>query len=113
MTERQVGVLQPLRRTRAEADQVVAEFALSGVSRQEFCSQRGISIKTLARYLTRQRREARAGQESQRWVTVETAGMCQPGCPYTVILSKGRRVEVQSGFEEASLKRLVGVLERI
>jgi hypothetical protein len=37
----------PKRRTRAEVQQLVAEFVSSGMRRSEFCQSRGLSFSTL------------------------------------------------------------------
>jgi hypothetical protein len=41
------------RRTRAEIEQIVAEFAGSGLNRTEFCRRQHMSLGTLNRYLQR------------------------------------------------------------
>jgi len=40
---------EPKRRTRAEVQQLVAEFVSSGMRRSEFCQSRGLSFRTLER----------------------------------------------------------------
>ena len=45
----------PKRRTRAEVQQLVAEFVSSGMRRSEFCQSRGLSFSTLDRHLKKQR----------------------------------------------------------
>jgi hypothetical protein len=51
------------RRTRAEVQQLVAEFVSSGMRRSEFCRSRGLSFGTLNRHLKKQRwkKKSRAG----------------------------------------------------
>src|SRR5947209_4221810 len=41
------------RRSRAEIEQLVAEFEASGLGRTAFCQQRGLSLSTLTRYRKR------------------------------------------------------------
>jgi hypothetical protein len=91
-------------RSRAEADQKGAEYKASGFSQAEFCQQRDLPPKTLARYLARFRKQsARNGQQatSQRFVAVEVAG-ARSGGELTVLLSGGLRVEVKRGFGAAA-----------
>ena len=38
------------RRSRQEVEQLVAEYESSGLSRNEFCRERGLSLSTLSRY---------------------------------------------------------------
>jgi hypothetical protein len=45
----------PKRRTRAEVQQLVAEFVSSGMRRSEFCQSRGLSFSTLDRHLKKRR----------------------------------------------------------
>ena len=97
-------------RSRAEADQLAAEYAASGLTRQEFCNRKGVPMKTLARYVARYRRE-NAG-DAQSWVAVEVAEQRGQGKELAVVLSSGRRIEVGRGFDADTLKRLLAVVER-
>jgi hypothetical protein len=100
-------------RSRAEADQLAAEYESSGLSQAEFCTQREVPLKTLARYLARYRKQsARSGQQSklQRFVAVEVAGSRTAG-ELTVLLSGGLRIEVKRGFDTLTLRQLVAALE--
>jgi hypothetical protein len=100
------------RRSRAEADQVVAEYEASGLSQEVFSGQRDIPLKTLARYVTRSRKQKAGSKESRRWVAVEVAGHETGGSELAVLLSCGRRIEVKRGFDVGTLRQLVAVLER-
>jgi hypothetical protein len=100
-------------RSRAEADQIVGEYEASGLSQAEFCQQRDLSLKTLARYLSRFRKQSAQSREqstSQRFVAVEVAGPCSGG-GLTVLLSGGLRIEVKRGFDTHTLRQLVAALE--
>jgi hypothetical protein len=99
-------------RSRAEADQLAAEYEASGLSREVFCKQREIPLKTLARYVTRYRKQ-KAGAVPQRWVAVEVAGHSGSGSELSVLVSGGRRIEVQRGFDPGTLRQLVAALEQI
>jgi len=63
------------RRTRAEIQQLVAEFVGSGMRRTEFCRSRGLSFGTLDRHLKKQRwkRKNRRASSAGRLVPVELA----------------------------------------
>jgi len=97
-------------RSRAEADEVAAEYEASGLSREEFCKQQDMPLKTLARYVTRYRKQKADNREPQRWVAVEVAG--RGGSELAVLLSSGRRIEVKRGFDVGTLRQLVAVLEQ-
>src|SRR5271157_6521321 len=90
------------RRSRAEAEQLVAEYEASGLSQVEFCRKQGLSLATLARYRKRQTRGSPAG--GNRWVEVkESAGrpVLDSGASsgLAVALRSGRRIEVGRGFD--------------
>lgn len=82
------------------------------MSREEFCAQKNVAMKTLARYVTRLRRQSTARRQPQRWVSVEVAGRSAgTGSELTVVLGCGRRVEVRRGFDAGMLRELVTALE--
>jgi hypothetical protein len=106
------------RRTRAEVRQLVTEFVNSGVRRSEFCRSRGLSLGTLDRHLKKQRRKRKKRSAPADGQLVEVAigksGLeSESGCGLTVVLSGGRRIEVQRDFDAQTLERLVSVLERV
>jgi hypothetical protein len=101
-------------RSRAEADQLVIEYEASGVTQAEFCRHKDLPLKTLARYVTRYRRQTAGGDEPnqpQRFVAVELAASRTVGSELTVVLHGGLRIEVKSGFDAGTLRQLVSVLE--
>jgi hypothetical protein len=107
------------RRTRAEVQQLVAEFVGSGMRRTEFCRSRGLSFGTLNRHLKKQRlkRKSRKASSTGRLVPVELAAgksptQHEPSCGLAVVLAGGRRIEVHPDFDTNTLERLLGILER-
>jgi len=101
-------------RSRAEADQLVIEYEASGVTQAEFCRQQDLPLKTLARYVTRYRKQTVRGNDPnqpQRFVAVEVAASRTAGSELTVVLRGGLRIEVKSGFDAGTLRQLVTVLE--
>lgn len=101
-------------RSRAEADQLVIEYEASGVTQAEFCRQQDLPLKTLARYVTRYRKQTVRGNnpnQPQRFVAVEVAASRTAGSELTVVLRGGLRIEVKSGFDAGTLRQLVTVLE--
>jgi hypothetical protein len=116
--EQEVGTRK--RRTRAEVRQLVAEFVSSGVGRSEFCRSRGLSLGTLERHLKKQRwkRNKRSAAGDGQLVPVEVAVWKselerESSCGLVVVLSGGRRIEVQRDFDAHTFERLVSVLERV
>jgi hypothetical protein len=113
MNEEQVcGVRR--RRSRQEVEQVVAEYESSGLSRLEFCRERGLALSTLGRYRSRKGRQAAVG--SNALLAVELSGRAPApasGSALAVVLWSGRRIEVGRGFDTGALEQLVRVLEGV
>ena len=90
------------------------EYEGSGVTQAEFCRQKDLPLKTLARYVTRYRKQATRGDDPnqpQRLVAVEVAASRTAGSGLTVVLHGGLRIEVKSGFDAGTLRQLVAVPE--
>jgi hypothetical protein len=115
-------LVAPKRRTRAEVQQLVAEFVSCGMRRSDFCRSRGLSFGTLNRHLKKQRwkRQSRSASSAGRFgrlVPVELAArksptQHEPSCGLAVVLSGGRRIEVHPDFDTNTFERLVSALER-
>lgn len=113
----EVGVLRR-RRSRAEAAALVAEFEASGLRREAFCRQRGLSVAALDKY----RRRMHQGQPSSNgsmlpvevvWSTGQNANRAAGSDGVLVVeLRGGRRIEVGCGFDAGTLERLLTVLDR-
>ncbi len=124
------------RRSRVEAERLVLEYEQSGLGRQDFCLQHGLSVAALDKYRRRfrplekgkrQARLANRGPQRQvlgagvgsRIVPVELVAGLAPGAPVRaerrsglwVELANGRRIEVAHEFDALTLERLVAVLE--
>jgi hypothetical protein len=69
-------------------------------------------MKTLARYVTRYRKQLAGNPEERRFLAVEVAPARGPGVELAVLLATGRRIEVKRGFDVATLRELVAVLEQ-
>ena len=109
----------PKRSTRAEVQQLVAEFVSSGMRRSEFCQSRGLSFSTLDRHLKKLRwkRRRKPISSAGRLVSVELAArkspkQHEPSCGLAVALAGGRRIEVHPDFDTSTFERLVDILER-
>src|SRR5271167_3443099 len=100
----------PKRRTRAQVEQLVAEFVSSGMRRSEFCRSRRLSFGTLNRHLKEQRwkRKSRVVTSASRLVPVELAARksVMQHCELAVVLPGGRRIEVHPDFDTNTFERL-------
>ncbi len=97
----------------------MAEFVSSGMRRSEFCRSRGLSFGTLDRHLKKRRwkvKRRRVPTDGQlvpvELATKKSAAEHGSTSPLVVVLSGGRRIEVQRDFDVHAFERLVGVLER-
>lgn len=118
MSEEQL--VRPLRRrrSRAEVDQLIAEYEASGLSRREFCTKHGLTVVTLDRYRKRRRERIESCPDDKRFLRVELcggkpAGGAGQGNEVAVVLRSGRRIELRRGFDAEVLVQLMQVLEQI
>jgi hypothetical protein len=105
------------RRPRGEIRQLVTEFVSSGMEATEFCRRRGLSRSTLYHHLKKRPSESKPASGGIELLAVEVAGgKCSSPIrepELAVVLANARRIEVQAGFDAATLARLVSVLERV
>jgi len=119
-----IGISVRRRRSRLEVERLVFEFERSGLRRQAFCAQHGLSVAALDKYRRRCRTLGHPRTEPQpepnRILPVEFVNSAAPfrssaagSCiALWVELANGRRIEVAHGFDASTLARLVSVLER-
>ena len=105
------------RRSRAEAEQLVSAYEASGLRQAEFCRQQELSLATLARYRKWQRQAQGEAATGNRWLAVEVSGGGATAGSGTasglaIALPLRRRIEVERGFDAATLVQLLEVLER-
>lgn len=81
------------------------------MSQEAFAGERGVTLKTLARYVTRFRKQ-KAKVTSPRWVAAEVAGPGESIAELAVVLPGGHRIEVKRGFDASTLRQLMAALER-
>ena len=98
----------------------MSEFVSSGMRRSEFCQNRGLSLSTLDRHLKKRRwkRKTKNASADGQLVAVDLAVRKPPvehpaGCGLAVVLTGGRRIEVQRDFDVHAFERLMSVLERV
>jgi len=101
------------RRSRIEAQHLVLEFKQSGLTRQAFCAQHGLSVASLDKY---RRRPAAILEGCDRLLPVELApdqaSAFKANSTLWVELIGGRRIGVEIGFDAATLGRLIGLLDK-
>ena len=107
------------RRSRAEGERLVSEFAQSGLKRKEFCAAHGLSVHTLDAWRRRMAEsrqeivpvdivEARRAQTS----SMRAASMVRRA-QFRVVLAHGLGIEVEQGFDASELRRLIAALDGV
>jgi hypothetical protein len=111
----EVGVVRR-RRSRIEVEKLVAEFEASGLRRDAFCQQRGLSVAALDKYRRRARQVPRPCVAPMLPVEVVSRTSEQASCHGDGVLvvesRNGWRIEVRRGFDAGTLERLLTVLDR-
>jgi DNA-binding transcriptional ArsR family regulator len=100
------------RRRQAEIQQLVADFTRSGLKKGEFCRRHDLTWSTLNRHLKKLDQKRPEALGASELVAVELHERDRRG-GLAVVVSNGRRIEVQRGFDEDTLERLTHVLERM
>jgi hypothetical protein len=108
------------RRSRVEVEKLVAEYEASGLTRDGFCLQRGLSVTVLDKYRRRvQKWTARPGTGPMLPVEVVSSTGKGSGraarfdCGLMVESRSGRRIEVGRGFDAETLERLLTILDKV
>jgi hypothetical protein len=108
------------RRSRSEALRLAFEYEQSGLTRRAFCQQHGLSPASLDYY-----RKLHSGHSDARpsasadldLVPVELIDHVSPSQPLGsdagiyLVLAKGRRISITTGFDATALLRLIAVLD--
>jgi|SRR5882672_844445 len=90
---------------RSEMSRAVEEFRASGLTRREYCSQRGIPLTTFDYW----RRQFRS---EPRLVKVEVAQPEAGAQSFILRLANGRSIECSWRLDEEELARLIRIAER-
>ena len=109
---------RPFSEPRWTPDQARAElddFQRSGLSRQKWCSQRGVSLTRLRYWSEKLQTRAREGQpKPPELISLTLKRPDRPDqsqSPLELHVAGGYRVTLRSGFDEETLERLLAVLE--
>jgi hypothetical protein len=114
--DHQTNVASAERRTRKEIRQIVAEFATSGLQQIEFCRSRGdltkysrsSSEKTTCPGSRKQGRQSLVGGRDKESELELSEQQQRVGGG----INERRRIEVNRGFDRATLERLLTVLDK-
>jgi transposase-like protein len=110
-----IGVAVRRRRSHTEVERLVQELEQSGLTRQAFCAEHGLSVSNLDNYRRRRRRRGSESAAKSWIVPVELVGRVsgvESRGALRVELANGRRIEVASGFDAPTLERLAATLEK-
>ena len=94
----------------------MSQFESSGLNRSQFCRRQGLTLGVLNRCLKRLGAACGSGASNEGLVAVELADKKLSAeradrWGLAVVLASGRRIAVSTGFDAATLRRLVQVLE--
>jgi hypothetical protein len=107
------------RRSRVEVEKLIAEYEVSGLTRDGFCQQHGLSVTTLDKYRQRVQKWGRAGAGPMLPVEVVlppargSKCVARGGGVLVVESRSGRRIEVNRGFDAETLHRLLTILDKV
>lgn len=107
------------RRSRVEVEKLIAEYEASGLTRDGFCQQHGLSIAAFYKYRQRVQNWARAGAGPMLPVEVFLSTSQGSSCAargdggLVVELRSGRRIEVGRKFDAETLERLLTILDKV
>jgi hypothetical protein len=109
------------RRSRSEALGLAFEYEQSGLTRRAFCQQHGLSTATLDNYRKLRSKHSHGSASLAAdldLVPVELIDCVPPAQPQSgtdaglyLVLPKGRRISITTGFDASTLVRLVAVLD--
>lgn len=112
------------RHTREQWQRIVEGWAASGLTQKQYCARHGVSVASFHQW----RERLRGGADPQdralpggvaepiRWlpVALQDAPLTPAaGAGLTLVLASGMRLEVGPGFEVATLRRLLAVLQEL
>lgn len=93
-----------------EMRRVLEEYAASGLSRREFCEQRGLALTTFDYWRREHIVKPRKPERPPRLVAVKVAHT-EAAPDFRLSLTNGRRIECSWQFAEAELARLIRIAE--
>jgi hypothetical protein len=94
----------------AEMGRLLEEYAAGGLSRREFCQQRGIALTTFDYWRRQHVVKPRKQERRPRMVAVKVAP-AEPASDFRLSLTNGRRIECSWRFADAELVRLIRIAE--
>ena len=89
---------------------VLDEWETSGLSRREFCQQRGIAVTTFDYWRREHAVKRRKQARGPRMVAVKVKNV-EPAPHFTLSLANGRRIECSWRFADVELTRLIRIAE--
>jgi len=93
-----------------EMRRVLEEYGASGLSRREFCQQRGITLTTFDYWRREHAVQPRQQERRPRMVAVKVANT-ELAPHFALSLRNGRRIECSWRFADAELARLIRIAE--
>jgi hypothetical protein len=100
------------RESTERGEKLLAEYHASKQTRRAFCDQQGIRVTTLDYYLgrARQRRKREAGLVRVEVQPKKPPAAGEVGSGVAIAWNNGCRVELERGFDEVVLRRVLALL---
>lgn len=104
-------------RTSEELERLLTEYEQGTLTKRQYCEQQGIPLSTFDYHWQRRRKkQQQIAASGQQLVKVELASE-HPSRDekngFTLVLAKGRRIEVDWRYSEQDLARLIRILEAV
>ena len=98
-------------RTQQEVEQMIAAYEQSGLTRREYCEQQKIPLTSFDYYRHRYRKQTTSSRQLVRLELQEPRGAEDESKGFSLLLSKGRRIETNWSYSEQDLARLIRTVE--
>jgi hypothetical protein len=105
-------------RTAEDMERMLTEYEQSGITKRQYCEQQGLPLSTFDYHWQRRRKKQQIAAAGQQLVKVqlesEHSGFDDKKANgFTLVLAKGRRIEIGWHYSEQNLARLIRIVEAV
>jgi hypothetical protein len=106
-------------RTAEDMERMLTEYEQSGITKRQYCEQQGLPLSTFDYHWQRRRKKQQLAASEQQLVKVqlesEHSGFDakKTANGFTLVLAKGRRIELDWHYSEQDLARLIRIVEAV
>ena len=104
-------------RTAEDMERMLTEYELGSLTKRQYCEQQGVPLSTFDYHWQRRRKKQQSAAAAQL-VKVEVESdrpnaAERNGNGFTLLLAKGRRIEIDWRYCEQDLARLIRIVEAV